>query len=78
MLLNEDFKSFYALDLKKKDILETILIEGYPEILLEVLKDPFYKFNNNYIFDYILKLFDNNGNIKNISKSEITYYTLFV
>ena len=60
------------MDLKKKDVLETILIEGYPEILLEVLEDNFYKFNNNYIFDYILRLFNDKAGTKHITKSEIT------
>lgn len=73
-MLNEEFKNFYYLDLKKKDILEHILIAGYPEILIEVLDDKFYSFNKNFVFDYILKLINDKNYLKNITRQNIMYY----
>jgi hypothetical protein len=41
--------------LPKQGILEHMIIYNQPEMLKEVLKDPFYKWNNNFIFEYISK-----------------------
>ena len=44
------------MDLKKKSILEDLLLKGYPELLDEILQDEFYSFNKEFVFQYILKL----------------------
>lgn len=54
-LLNEHFKAFYKLEIKKQMILEHMLIHNQPEILQRVLQDNFYEFDINFIFDYIGK-----------------------
>lgn len=51
-----DFKTFYEMELSKREILEYILKEGKPEMLMEVLKDKFYKFNNKFVFEFIVNL----------------------
>jgi hypothetical protein len=43
---------------------------------MEVLKDSFYSFNNNWIFDYLIRIINDIHNFKKIEKSEI-YYVLY-
>jgi hypothetical protein len=39
---------------------------------MEVLKDPFYSFNNNWVFDYLISKINEKYNFKKVEKSEIS------
>ncbi len=66
IMLNDEFIDFYKLELKKCDILEYILLTGQPDLLLEILNNPFYSyFDYNYIFSFIQKIIkEKNGKTK--------------
>ena len=57
--------------MKKKDVLESLLLQGHPDILIEVLEDFFYVFNVNFVFDYILKLINDKITLKNTTRESI-------
>jgi hypothetical protein len=66
IMLDDEFLDFYKLELKKCDILEYILLTGQPDLLLEIVSNPFYSyFDYNYIFSFIQKIIkEKNGKTK--------------
>jgi hypothetical protein len=52
-LQDSSFKSFYPNELKEKNILINLLTNNLGEVLIEVLKDSFYKFDKRYIVTLI-------------------------
>lgn len=66
IMLDDEFIEFYKLELKKCDILEYILLTGQPDLLVEILSNPFYTyFDYNYIFNFIQKIIkEKNGKTK--------------
>lgn len=67
------YKTFYFLELKKKSLLEDLLLKGYPDLLEEILQDDFYSFNKNFVFEYILKLINDKEYLKSTTKDTIEY-----
>ncbi len=54
-MLNEHFKAFYKLEIKKQMILEHMILNNQPAMLQKVLEDDFYSFDPNFIIDHIGK-----------------------
>ena len=59
-MLKPEFKRFYKLNLRKSDILQVILRTGQMELLNQILKDNFYIFNKNHIYDVFIRIIKNN------------------
>jgi hypothetical protein len=55
-LHSNKFKAFYPKDLQSNKIMTRILKAGYPDILLELLKDRSYVFDKKWIFIFIAEL----------------------
>jgi hypothetical protein len=55
-LNNSNFRAFYPKELENNNVLVRILKSGYPDILLEVMKDKAYKFDKQYPLEYIAEL----------------------
>jgi hypothetical protein len=55
-LHNKEFKSFYKIELSKNKMLEYMLTQNQPQMLMKVLQDPFYVFNKLYVFEFLRKL----------------------
>lgn len=55
-LHNEEFKGFYRIELSKNKLLEFMLMQNQPKILLRVLEDNFYSFNKLFVFEFLRKL----------------------
>jgi hypothetical protein len=53
---NKEFKGFYKIELSKNKVLEYMLMQNQPKILLRVLEDKFYFFNKLFVFDFLRKL----------------------
>lgn len=70
-LLNEHFKAFYKLEIKKQGILEHMLLNNRPQLLKIVLKDDFYMFNYNFIFDQIEKIMKEKEKGLHIDEEEV-------
>jgi hypothetical protein len=50
---DKNFKFFYETEMKKRKTLELILNSNQFDLLNTVLEDPFYTFDNNYVFAFI-------------------------
>jgi len=70
-LLNEHFKAFYHLEFPKRGVLEYMLLQNRPLMLLEVLKDKYYQWNYNFIFDYISEQLFEKDNVIIINNEEL-------
>lgn len=70
---NQFFKSFYKLDLAKKDILEKILKNKLPDVLKTILEDTYYYFDKNFVFNHIAELIKQRdlGKALNLEELEI-------
>lgn len=70
-MLDPFFKNFYKQDLEKSDFLESILKTGRPDILCEILNDPAYKFNKNFIFNHIANLIKQRDDNVEVEEDEL-------
>jgi hypothetical protein len=52
-LRDKNFKFFYETEMKKRKTLELILNSNQFDLLNKVLQEPFYSFDNNYVFTFI-------------------------
>jgi hypothetical protein len=50
---DRNFKFFYETEMKKRKTLELILNSNQFDLLNKILEDPFYQFDENYVFTYI-------------------------
>jgi hypothetical protein len=66
---DEIFKFFWGNELKKRNILVSILLANQPAILQKVLIDKFYQFDKFYCFKYIKQILGNRNDIRNMEQT---------
>ena len=77
LMLDKEKQVFYKRQLDSGNFLETMLTENRMEMLKEVLKDPFYHFDETFVFDYFIKILKQKGktltDIQSVSQFIINY-----
>ena len=61
LMLDKEKQNFYKRQLDSSNFLETMLTENRMDMLKEVLKDPFYHFDETFVFDYFIKILKQKG-----------------
>jgi len=61
LMLDKEKQIFYKRQLDSSNFLETMLTENRMDMLKEVLKDPFYHFDETFVFDYFIKILKQKG-----------------
>ena len=78
LMLDKEKQSFYKRQLESSNFLETMLTENRMEMLTEVLKDNFYRFDEIFVFDYFIKILKQRGKTLNEIESLSQFITRFV
>jgi hypothetical protein len=71
MMLNEEFKYFYKIEMQKRQILELLLKKSKGNLVLQLINDSCYIFNKRFIFDYILQVIKDRENSRAIDEFEL-------
>ena len=83
LMLTKDNQTMFKQQLSDPTVLNLMLVQSRMEILNEVLKDPFYKLDGTFVFEYLSKKLKQKGqlleDIDNISQfiSNVVKYKLY-
>ena len=83
LMLTKDNQSMFKRQLSDPTMLNLMLVQSRMEMLNEVLKDPFYKLDGTFVFEYLSKKLKQKGqlleDIDNISQfiSNVVKYSLY-
>jgi hypothetical protein len=61
IMLDPIFKIFWGKETEKRNILVTMLLAHQPDMLMKVLEDKYYQFDELYCFRYIRQMLNNKG-----------------
>ena len=81
LMLKKENQHFYKSQLENGKFLNLMLVQNRMELLVEVLKDPFYKFDETFVFEFLSqklkdkkKLIDDLDNISQFISNVVRYH----